>query len=166
VDRIGSKAEENTKREVQARHQRLLPSIDTSSGLQPDRYKTLDPKTNKRKPQRLCQNTLRYSLKTTLMDDSANNSPSLTEQLRHFSGGDRAMAEAVMREHKAAPLSPAELIHEVWLWQHGFRVLRLGERQFRLGGKGGNFRRHSNLPLSTSPKAERAASSEPNPSAS
>jgi RNA polymerase sigma factor (TIGR02999 family) len=65
------------------------------------------------------------------MEDSADDSPSLTEQLRHFSGGDRLIAEAVLRkalpelhrvavrelkrEHNAAPLSPTELIHEVWL---------------------------------------------------
>ena len=55
----------------------------------------------------------------------------LTEQLQRFSGGDREIAEAVLREvlprlhqiavgHLAreravAPLSPTELIHEVWL---------------------------------------------------
>jgi RNA polymerase sigma factor (TIGR02999 family) len=80
------------------------------------------------------------------MDDSADNSPSLTEQLRHFSGGDRVFAEAVLREvlpelhkvavrelrreHNAAPLSPTELIHEVWL------------RNLRNGGWRINSREH------------------------
>lgn len=56
---------------------------------------------------------------------------SLTEQLRMFSGGEREIAEAVLRqvlpklheiavrelrrERYIAPLSPTELIHEVWL---------------------------------------------------
>jgi RNA polymerase sigma factor (TIGR02999 family) len=56
---------------------------------------------------------------------------SLTEQLRMFSGGEREVAEAVLRqvlpklheiavrelrrERYIAPLSPTELIHEVWL---------------------------------------------------
>lgn len=56
---------------------------------------------------------------------------SLTERLRSFSGGDRDIAEAVLRqvlpklhqiairelrrERYVAPLSPTELIHEVWL---------------------------------------------------
>jgi len=87
------------------------------------------------------------------MDDT----PSLTEQLKHFSGGDRLIAEDVLRrvlpelhrvavrelrrEHKAAPLSPTELIHEVWLrhlrnggWQinsrqHFYAVAALAMRQ-------------------------------------
>lgn len=57
--------------------------------------------------------------------------PSLTEQLRQFSGGEKQIAEAVLREvlpklHQIAvrelkreryaePVSPTELIHEVWL---------------------------------------------------
>jgi len=96
---------------------------------------------------------LRYARKTTNMDDS----PSLTEQLRHFSGGDRLIAEAVLRkvlpelhrvavrelkrEHSATPLSPTELIHEVWLrnlskggWQinsrqHFYAIAALAMRQ-------------------------------------
>jgi RNA polymerase sigma factor (TIGR02999 family) len=91
------------------------------------------------------------------MDDSSDDSPSLTEQLRHFSGGDRLIAEAVLRkvlpelhrvalrelkrEHNAAPLSPTELIHEVWLrnlskggWkinsrQHFYAIAALAMRQ-------------------------------------
>src|SRR5579864_2826288 len=62
---------------------------------------------------------------------------SLTEQLRSFSGGDREVAEIVLRkvmpklhqiairelrrERYVAPLSPTELINEVWL-----RSLRKG----------------------------------------
>lgn len=58
-------------------------------------------------------------------------SPLLTEQLQRFADGDREMAEAVLRqilpklhqiavrelrrERFIAPLSPTELIHEVWL---------------------------------------------------
>ncbi len=80
------------------------------------------------------------------MDDSADHSPALTEQLRRFSGGDRAIAEAVLREvlpelhkvavrelrreQKAAALSPTELIHEVWL------------RNLRNGGWRINSREH------------------------
>ncbi|HWZ99271.1 MAG TPA: ECF-type sigma factor [Candidatus Dormibacteraeota bacterium] len=57
--------------------------------------------------------------------------PSLTEQLRQFSGGEKQVAEVVLREvlpklHQiavrelkkeryVAPVSPTELIHEVWL---------------------------------------------------
>jgi RNA polymerase sigma factor (TIGR02999 family) len=57
--------------------------------------------------------------------------PSLTVQLQSFSGGDREIAEAVLRqvlpklhqialrelrrERYVAPLTPTELIHEVWL---------------------------------------------------
>ncbi len=91
------------------------------------------------------------------MDDSPDNAPSLTEQLRRFSSGDRLMAEAVLREvlpelhkvairelrreHNAAPLSPTELIHEVWLrnlrnggWQinsreHFYAIAALAMRQ-------------------------------------
>jgi RNA polymerase sigma factor (TIGR02999 family) len=67
---------------------------------------------------------------------------SLTEQLRRFSGGDREIAERVLREvlprlHQIAvghlareravvPLSPTELIHEVWL-----RSLHKGGWQIR-----------------------------------
>ncbi len=74
------------------------------------------------------------------------NSLSLTEQLRHFLGGDRVIAEAVLREvlpelhrvavrelrreQKVAPLSPTELIHEVWL------------RNLRNGGWRINSREH------------------------
>jgi RNA polymerase sigma factor (TIGR02999 family) len=63
--------------------------------------------------------------------------PSLTKQLQSFSGGDREIAETVLREvlpklhqiairelHReryVAPLSPTELINEVWL-----RSLRKG----------------------------------------
>lgn len=59
------------------------------------------------------------------------NAASLTEQLQSFAGGDREIAEAVLREilprsHQIAvrelgreryiaPLSPTELINEVWL---------------------------------------------------
>jgi RNA polymerase sigma factor (TIGR02999 family) len=73
-------------------------------------------------------------------------SPSLTEQLRRFSDGDREMAEAVLREilptlHQiavrelrreryVAPLSPTELISEVWL------------RSLRHGGWQINSREH------------------------
>jgi RNA polymerase sigma factor (TIGR02999 family) len=55
----------------------------------------------------------------------------LTEQLQRYSGGDREVAEAVLREvlpklheiavrelrreRHVAPLSPTELIHEVWI---------------------------------------------------
>ena len=75
-----------------------------------------------------------------------DESPSLTKQLRHFSGGDRLIAEAVLREvlpelHRVAvrelrreqsltPLSPTELIHEVWL------------RNVRSGGWKINSREH------------------------
>ncbi len=64
---------------------------------------------------------------------------SLTERLQSFSGGDREIAEAVLRqvlpklhqiavrelrrERYVAPLSPTELIHEVWLAQPGQRRL-------------------------------------------
>ena len=67
---------------------------------------------------------------------------SLTEQLRRFSGGDREIAERLLREvlprlHQIAvghlareravvPLSPTELIHEVWL-----RSLNKGGWQIR-----------------------------------
>lgn len=60
-----------------------------------------------------------------------NGEPSLTVQLQSFSGGDREIAEAVLRqvlpklhqiairelrrERYVAPLTPTELIHEVWL---------------------------------------------------
>lgn len=60
-----------------------------------------------------------------------NDAPSLTEQLRQFSGGERQVAETVLREvlpklHQiavrelrrerySAPVSPTELINEVWL---------------------------------------------------
>lgn len=59
------------------------------------------------------------------------NSPSLTTPLQSFSDGDRDVAEAVLRdllprlhqiavrelrrERYVAPLSPTELINEVWL---------------------------------------------------
>ena len=71
---------------------------------------------------------------------------SLTEQLRLFSGGEREIAEAVMRqvlpklheiavrelrrERYIAPLSPTELINEVWL------------RNLRKGGWEINSREH------------------------
>ena len=83
--------------------------------------------------------------------------PSLTEQLRSFSGGDREIAETVLREvlpklHQiairelrreryVAPLSPTELINEVWLrslrkggWQissrdHFFAIAALAMRR-------------------------------------
>jgi RNA polymerase sigma factor (TIGR02999 family) len=67
---------------------------------------------------------------------------SLTEQLRRFTGGDREIAEKILREvlprlHQIAvghlareravvPLSPTELIHEVWL-----RSLHKGGWQIR-----------------------------------
>jgi RNA polymerase sigma factor (TIGR02999 family) len=66
-----------------------------------------------------------------------DGTPSLTKQLQSFSGGDREIAETVLREilpklHQiairelrreryVAPLSPTELINEVWL-----RSLRKG----------------------------------------
>lgn len=69
-----------------------------------------------------------------------DGAPSLTEQLQSFSGGDREVAEAILREilpslHQIAvrelnreryiaPLSPTELINEVWL-----RSLRKGDWQ-------------------------------------
>jgi RNA polymerase sigma factor (TIGR02999 family) len=71
-----------------------------------------------------------------------DSATTLTEQLQRFSAGDREMAEAVLREvlpklhqiaarelHRerfVAPLSPTELIHEVWL-----RNLRNGGWQVR-----------------------------------
>jgi RNA polymerase sigma factor (TIGR02999 family) len=67
---------------------------------------------------------------------------SLTRQLQQYSGGDREIAEAVLRlvmprlhqialkqlrrEQRFAPISPTELIHEVWL-----RNLRKGGWQVR-----------------------------------
>jgi RNA polymerase sigma factor (TIGR02999 family) len=64
-------------------------------------------------------------------NDTVATTLSLTEQLRMFSGGEREIAEAVLRqvlpklheiavrelrrERYIAPLSPTELIHEVWL---------------------------------------------------
>jgi RNA polymerase sigma factor (TIGR02999 family) len=73
-------------------------------------------------------------------------STSLTEQLRKFSDGDREIAEAVLRqvlpklheiavrelrrERYVAPLSPTELINEVWL------------RSLRKGGWDINSREH------------------------
>ena len=72
--------------------------------------------------------------------------PSLTEQLRQFSGGEKQVAEAVLREvlpklHQiavrelkreryVAPVSPTELIHEAWL------------RNLRKGGWQINSREH------------------------
>ena len=60
-----------------------------------------------------------------------NRLPSLTERLQQYSGGEREVAEAVLREvlpklhliatrelrreRQVAPLSPTELINEVWL---------------------------------------------------
>src|SRR5579862_9149467 len=74
------------------------------------------------------------------------STPSLTQQLQSYSGGDRAIAEAVLREvlprlHQiavrelrreryVAPLSPTELINEVWL------------RNLRKGGWQINSREH------------------------
>ena len=74
------------------------------------------------------------------------SSPSLTKQLQSFSGGDRQVAETVLREvlpklHQiavrelrreryVAPLSPTELINEVWL------------RSLRKGGWQINSREH------------------------
>ena len=76
-----------------------------------------------------------------LVNGSQEDVPSLTEQLRKFSPGDRLMAEAVLRsvlpelhriavrelghQHKTAALSPTELIHEVWLtnfWNGGWQI--------------------------------------------
>jgi RNA polymerase sigma factor (TIGR02999 family) len=64
-------------------------------------------------------------------DEVGIESPSLTEQLRVFSSGDRMIDEEVLRrvlpelhriavrelgrEYRIAPLSATELIHEVWL---------------------------------------------------
>ena len=75
-----------------------------------------------------------------------NATSTLTEQLRLYSGGDRDVAEAVLREvlprlHQiavrelrreryVAPLSPTELIHEVWI------------RNLRKGGWQINSREH------------------------
>ena len=80
------------------------------------------------------------------MHDLPVESPSLTEQLQRFSGGDRSFAEEVLRkvlpelhrvavrelgrEHRMAPLSPTELINEVWL------------RNLRKGGWEINSRQH------------------------
>ena len=80
------------------------------------------------------------------MDDSPDDSPSLTEQLRRFFGGDRLIAEAVLRKvlpelHRVAvrelgrqrdgsSFSPTELINEVWL------------RSLRKGGWQINSRQH------------------------
>ena len=90
--------------------------------------------------------TLSYALYTTNMENHSDDSPLLTEQLRDFADGDRAMAEEVLRkvlpelhrvalrelqrEHHGAPLSPTELIHEVWL------------RNLRKGGWQINSRQH------------------------
>jgi RNA polymerase sigma factor (TIGR02999 family) len=75
-----------------------------------------------------------------------DGSPSLTKQLQSYSGGDREIAETVLREvlprlHQIAvrelrreryvtPLSPTELINEVWL------------RNLRKGGWQINSREH------------------------
>ena len=73
----------------------------------------------------------------TIPCKSMNESPSLTEQLKLYSGGDQQIAEQVLRavlpklheiavrelrrERQVAPVSPTELINEVWL-----RSLRKG----------------------------------------
>lgn len=65
------------------------------------------------------------------MEEPLNSDESLTDQLRRFSGGDRAIAEVVLRQvlpelhriairelgkqYKAPALSPMELINEAWL---------------------------------------------------
>jgi len=70
---------------------------------------------------------------------------SLTEQLQSFSGGDREVAEAVLREvlprlhqiavrelHReryVAPLSPTELINEVWLRSLGRGGWKINSRE-------------------------------------
>jgi RNA polymerase sigma factor (TIGR02999 family) len=70
---------------------------------------------------------------------------SLTEQLQRFSGGERGAAEAVLREvlpklhqiavrelHRErciAPLSPTELINEVWLRSIGKGGWQIGSRE-------------------------------------
>jgi hypothetical protein len=80
-------------------------------------------------------------------DRFVDGSPSLTKQLQSYSGGDREIAETVLREvlprlHQIAvrelrreryvtPLSPTELINEVWL------------RNLRKGGWQINSREHS-----------------------
>jgi len=85
------------------------------------------------------------------------NSESLTERLKHFTSGDKLIAEAVLREvlpelhrvavrewrreHNGGLLSPTELINEVWLrnlrnggWQinsrqHFYSIAALAMRQ-------------------------------------
>jgi RNA polymerase sigma factor (TIGR02999 family) len=75
------------------------------------------------------------------MDEPPGDGPSLTEQLQRFSGGDRAVAEEVLRavlpelhriavralgrEYDPSALSPTELINEVWmrsLHKGGWRI--------------------------------------------
>jgi RNA polymerase sigma factor (TIGR02999 family) len=134
---------------------------------------------------------LRYPLKTAVMD----NSPSLTEQLKHFSGGDRIIAEAVLREvlpelhrvavrelrreQKVPPLSPTELIHEVWLrnlrnggWrinsrEHFYAIAALAMRQvlvdfarIRVAQKRGNGK--SPVTLDGHPSAGLGSGGDPN----
>lgn len=90
-------------------------------------------------------------------DPVSEDSPSLTEQLQRFSGGDRSIAEAVLRkvlpelhriairelsgEYDSSCFSPTELINEVWVrnlrnggWQinsreHFYAIAALAMRQ-------------------------------------
>jgi RNA polymerase sigma factor (TIGR02999 family) len=80
------------------------------------------------------------------MADDSDDSPFLTEQLRRFADGDRAVAEEVLRkvlpelhrvalrelrrEHNGVAVTPTELINEVWL------------RNLRKGGWQINSRQH------------------------
>lgn len=77
---------------------------------------------------------------------TTNSSPGLTDQLRRYSNGDKTIADALFkkifpilrqiaarelhRERYVAPLSPTELIHEIWL------------RNLRHGGWPVNSREH------------------------
>jgi RNA polymerase sigma factor (TIGR02999 family) len=74
-----------------------------------------------------------------------DSAPSLTRQLQSFSGGDREIAEAILREvlptlHQiavrelrreryVAPLSPTELINEVWLRSLGKGGWQINSRE-------------------------------------
>jgi RNA polymerase sigma factor (TIGR02999 family) len=123
-----------------------------------------------------------------------DESPSLTKQLRHFSGGDRLIAEAVLREvlpelhkvavrelrreHNATPLSPTELIHEVWLrnlrnggWkinsrEHFYAIAALAMRQVLIDlarTRTAQRRGYGKIPesLNGHPSADRADGSDP-----
>jgi len=88
----------------------------------------------------------RYVPFVTMTFSFMTDSISLTEQLKLYSGGDQQIAETVLRavlpklheiavrelrrEHQVSPVSPTELIHEVWL------------RSLRKGGWAINDREH------------------------